>query len=97
MNATLTCTSRFRLTLALTMSSVQGPEAQNALFDDLHPKEAVPAALERATDRLEFPPSYVVVGIYRLFTDKTLLVPTWKKCEHATIRGLGVGLVWVRC
>ncbi|KAL1667502.1 hypothetical protein GGF50DRAFT_112230 [Schizophyllum commune] len=76
------------------MSSIQGPEAQNALFDDLHPKEAVPAALERATDRLEFPPSYVVVGIYRLFTDKTLLIPTWKKCEHGTIRGLGVGLVW---
>lgn len=78
------------------MSSVQGPDAQNALFasESEHIREAVPAALERATDRMEFPPSYVVVGIYRLFTDKALLIPTWDKCKHATQRGLAVGLVW---
>ena len=58
--------------------------------------ENVPHNLRRATARLQFPPSYVVVGVYRFCTDKNLYVPAWKKCQHGVVRGLGVGLVWVR-
>ena len=54
----------------------------------------VPENLQRATLRLEFPPSYVVVGIYRLFTDKSLSEPAWVKCAHAVRRGAIVGSVW---
>ena len=54
----------------------------------------VPENLQRATHRLEFPPSYVVVGIYRLFTDKSLWEPAWVKCAHALRRGAIVGTVW---
>jgi hypothetical protein len=77
------------------MSSIsQGPEAQDSLFK-LPLEEQVPDNLARATNRLQFPPSYVVVGVYRLFTDKALLVPAWQKCRNGTIRGATVGLVWV--
>jgi hypothetical protein len=55
-----------------------------------------PPKLQRASYRLQFPPSYVVVGIYRLVTDKSLLKPAWDKCKHGTQRGLVVGFVWVR-
>ncbi|KAF5373597.1 hypothetical protein D9758_000886 [Tetrapyrgos nigripes] len=76
------------------MSSIsQGPEAQDSLFE-LPPEEQVPDNLVRATHRLQFPPSYVVVGVYRLFTDKALFVPAWQKCKNGTIRGTVVGLVW---
>lgn len=56
----------------------------------------VPDTLKRANARLQFPPTYVVVGVYRLFTDKNLYVPAWKKCKHGFVRGLGIGLAWVR-
>ncbi|EPS99426.1 hypothetical protein FOMPIDRAFT_1050701 [Fomitopsis schrenkii] len=56
--------------------------------------ENVPQNLRRATARLQIPPSYIVVGVYRFCTDKNLYVPAWKKCEHGVVRGLGVGLVW---
>ncbi|KDR86127.1 hypothetical protein GALMADRAFT_219127 [Galerina marginata CBS 339.88] len=69
-----------------------GPEAQDALFDD-H-MEHVPAALQRATMRMQFPPSYALVGVYRLFTDKLLYKPAWDKCRHATQRGAIVGGIW---
>lgn len=59
------------------------------------PIDHVPENLERATMRLEFPPSYVVVGIYRLISDKSLRVPIWKKCEHGVVRGAVAGLGWV--
>lgn len=55
----------------------------------------VPPTLTRATLRLEFPPSYVIVGVYRLCTDKFLYRPAWDKCKHATRRGLIVGGIWV--
>ncbi|GBE77209.1 hypothetical protein BKA93DRAFT_785534 [Sparassis latifolia] len=54
----------------------------------------VPDNLRRANVRLQFPPAYVVVGVYRLFTDKKLYGPAWKKCEHGAVRGLTIGLVW---
>jgi len=54
-----------------------------------------PPELERAARRLQFPPSYVIVGIYRLATDKSLFKPAWDKCKHGTQRGLTVGFVWV--
>ncbi|PCH34360.1 hypothetical protein WOLCODRAFT_135669 [Wolfiporia cocos MD-104 SS10] len=54
----------------------------------------VPDNLRRANARLQFPPSYVVVGVYRLATDKSLSVPAWKKCQHGVVRGIGIGLVW---
>ncbi|KAG8219224.1 hypothetical protein J3R82DRAFT_60 [Butyriboletus roseoflavus] len=57
--------------------------------------DPVPANLQRATRRLNFPPSYVVVGVYRLCTDKSLYKPAWDKCKHGVQRGLIVGFVWV--
>ncbi|KAL5536153.1 hypothetical protein ACEPAF_4258 [Sanghuangporus sanghuang] len=45
-------------------------------------------------ERLAFPPIYVVVGAYRLLTDKNLYVPTWEKCKHGFVRGAVVGLGW---
>ena len=47
------------------------------------------------SDRLAFPPVYVLVGVYRLVSDKNLYVPTWQKCKHGAVRGLVVGLGWV--
>jgi hypothetical protein len=86
------------------MSIASGPEAQDALFEPDpsqtpphgHKYENIPSNLKRATLRLQFPPTYVIVGVYRLFTDETLYVPAWKKCKHATVRGAVVGIVWVR-
>ena len=57
--------------------------------------EDVPENLRRATGRLQFPPSYVVVGFYRLITDRNLRVPAWQKCKHGFVRGATVGLLWV--
>ena len=57
--------------------------------------EDVPENLRRATSRLQFPPSYVVVGFYRLITDRNLRVPAWNKCKHGFVRGASVGLIWV--
>ncbi|KAL4248392.1 EI24 domain-containing protein [Abortiporus biennis] len=54
----------------------------------------LPPELRASTTRLNFPPSYVVVGVYRLFTDKSLYIPAWKKCEHGFVRGATIGLVW---
>ncbi|KAI0629737.1 hypothetical protein C8Q77DRAFT_1138152 [Trametes polyzona] len=56
--------------------------------------EDVPTNLRRATSRLQFPPSYVVVGFYRLVTDRNLYVPAWQKCKHGFVRGASVALVW---
>jgi hypothetical protein len=87
------------LRLATSNTPMDGPEAQDSLF---HVPEAeksspdVPQELARATQRLRFPPSYVVVGVYRLFTDKSLYIPVWNKCRQGTQRGLAVGAVWVR-
>lgn len=70
-----------------------GAEAQNALFDNPSAKN-VPPGLTRATFRLEFPPSYILVGVYRLFTDKNLYKPAWDKCRHAARRGAIFGAIW---
>ena len=59
-------------------------------------KVVIPPTLERAYSRLVFPPSYVVVGIYRLCSDKTLLVPAWQQCKHGAIRGGVIGGIRVR-
>ncbi|KAJ7125171.1 hypothetical protein C8R44DRAFT_619208 [Mycena epipterygia] len=75
-------------------SSSFTPESQDALFA-AEPALAVPPSLIRATSRLQFPPSYVLVGVYRLFTDKHLYVPAWQKCQHGVQRGAVVGLIWV--
>ncbi|KAH9889928.1 hypothetical protein C8Q73DRAFT_653332 [Cubamyces lactineus] len=56
--------------------------------------EDVPENLRRATSRLQFPPTYVVVGFYRLVTDKNLYVPAWQKCKHGFVRGATVATVW---
>ena len=45
--------------------------------------------------RLEFSPSYILVGVYRLSTDSSIRVPVWKKCKHAFVRGIVVGFAWV--
>ncbi|KAF9031822.1 hypothetical protein BDZ89DRAFT_1101048 [Hymenopellis radicata] len=74
-----------------TISS--GPEAQDSLFSDNSPKNT-PSELSRATLRLDFPPSYIVVGVYRLFTDKALYQPVWEKCRHGTQRGATIAVVW---
>jgi hypothetical protein len=70
-------------------------EGQEALFEN-HDAKPVPPQLARAAMRLEFSPSYVVVGAYRLLTDPKLLKPAWDKCRHAARRGAIVGGIWVR-
>jgi hypothetical protein len=55
----------------------------------------IPDRLQRATLRLSFPPSYVIVGAYRLLSDKALYIPIWKKCRNGFLRGTIVGCVWV--
>ena len=57
--------------------------------------EHVPQHLKASNTRLQFTPSYVLVGVYRLFTDKNLYGPAWKKCQHGFVRGATVGLGWV--
>ncbi|KAI0086817.1 hypothetical protein BDY19DRAFT_907993 [Irpex rosettiformis] len=54
----------------------------------------VPENLKASTSRLQFPPSYVVVGVYRLITDKSLRVPAWDKLKHGVVRGATVALIW---
>ena len=77
------------------MSITANPEAQNAMFEKkAGAGDHLPPNLARAALRLEFPPSYVVVGVYRLFTDKNLYGPAWDKCKHATRRGAIVGGIW---
>ncbi|KAF8639360.1 hypothetical protein AX17_001549 [Amanita inopinata Kibby_2008] len=76
-----------------------GAEAQDALFAEETPPrtsllDSVPQELSRASLRLRYPPSYVLVGVYRFCTDKNLYVPAWNKCKHATQRGLIVGVIW---
>jgi hypothetical protein len=55
----------------------------------------IPDSLQRATQRLGFPPSYVVVGVYRLISDKALFSPVWQMCRSGFLRGVTVGSVWV--
>lgn len=74
---------------------VAGPEAQDSIFEADRPKD-IPSNLARAVTRMEFPPSYIVVGVYRLFTDKTLYKPVWDKCKHGTQRGGIIAIAWVR-
>ncbi|KAG1782867.1 hypothetical protein EV702DRAFT_1058738 [Suillus placidus] len=57
--------------------------------------DEVPQELHRAMLRLNFPSSYVVVGAYRLFTDKSLYVPAWNKCRNGARRGLICGFAWI--
>ena len=45
--------------------------------------------------RLEFSPSYILVGVYRLSTDSSIRTPVWKKCKHGFVRGILVGFAWV--
>ncbi|KAJ3574274.1 hypothetical protein NP233_g1870 [Leucocoprinus birnbaumii] len=68
-------------------------EGQDALFEKDAAK-GVPPELARATMRMEFPPSYVVVGAYRLLSDRKLLKPAWDKCRHAARRGAIAGGIW---
>ncbi|KIK68240.1 hypothetical protein GYMLUDRAFT_35616 [Collybiopsis luxurians FD-317 M1] len=84
--------------------TAQGPDAHNDLFKSnksLSEKNSsflrdsdIPEHLRRSTHRLQFPPSYALVGVYRLCTDKNLYTPAWEKCQHGTVRGSAVGLVW---
>jgi len=55
----------------------------------------IPDSLQRATQRLGFPPSYVVVGVYRLGFDEALFSPVWQRCRSGFLRGVAVGGVWV--
>ncbi|KIJ66628.1 hypothetical protein HYDPIDRAFT_129676 [Hydnomerulius pinastri MD-312] len=64
------------------------PSTPHRSESDIHPN------LQRASLRLNFTPVYVVVGVYRLFTDKSLYKPAWDKCKHGARRGLVVGFVW---
>ena len=56
---------------------------------DPHPSPSL------APFRLDFSPSYVLVGVYRLSTDPSIRVPVWKKCKHGFVRGVLVGFAWV--
>ncbi|RDB14562.1 hypothetical protein Hypma_016293 [Hypsizygus marmoreus] len=75
------------------MLTTDGPEAQDQLFESPHTPD-VPKNLARATLRLQFSPTYVIVGVYRLFTDPLLYAPAWDKCKHGTRRGAIVGALW---
>lgn len=55
----------------------------------------IPDSLQRATQRLGFPPSYVVVGVYRLIFDRALFSPVWQRCRSGFLRGVAVGSAWV--
>ncbi|KAG2138073.1 uncharacterized protein EDB93DRAFT_1165941 [Suillus bovinus] len=57
--------------------------------------DEVPPELHRAMLRLNFPSSYVVVGAYRLFTDRSLYGPAWDKCRNGARRGLICGFAWI--
>ena len=57
--------------------------------------ENIPGSLQHAALRLEFSPSYIIVGAYRLLSDRSLLVPIWQKCRNGFVRGVAVGGVWV--
>ncbi|KAI0373679.1 hypothetical protein BV20DRAFT_937290 [Pilatotrama ljubarskyi] len=72
------------------------PAVPGAYIGDPPPPytEDVPENLRRAVSRLQFPPSYVVVGFYRLVTDRNLYVPAWQKCKHGFVRGAAVAIVW---
>jgi len=79
----------------MSLSSA-GPEPQDDLFDKSTVQHLnVPPTLQRAALRMSFPPSYVLVGVYRLFTDRLLWQPAWDKCKHAVRRGAIAGAVWV--
>jgi hypothetical protein len=54
-----------------------------------------PDSLRRSTLRLGFPPSYVIVGVYRLLSDKALFLPVWYLCRSGFLKGAAVGGVWV--
>ncbi|KAI0296911.1 hypothetical protein B0F90DRAFT_1811257 [Multifurca ochricompacta] len=76
-------------------SSEQGLFARDPSEGSGPPKNLdVPDSLQHATLRLSFPPSYVVVGAYRLLSDKALFVPIWKKCRNGFLRGAIVGSIW---
>ncbi|TFK19669.1 hypothetical protein FA15DRAFT_626455 [Coprinopsis marcescibilis] len=73
-------------------SNVSKLEDEQDLFrSDL---DRVPDPLKRAVLRMDFSPSYVIVGVYRLFTDKNLWKPAWDKCRHGVARGAAVGAIW---
>jgi hypothetical protein len=55
----------------------------------------VPDSLQSATLRLSFTPSYVIVGVYRLLSDKALFLPVWNMCRRGFLRGIVVGSIWV--
>jgi hypothetical protein len=61
------------------------------------PKEVdLPGSLRSATQRLGFSPSYVVVGTYRLFSDRSLISPVWQGCRSGFSKSVAVGSIWVR-
>jgi hypothetical protein len=60
------------------------------------PSVDIPDSLQRASLRLGFPPSYVIVGVYRLLSDKTLSLPVWDLCRNGFLKGAAVGSIWVR-
>lgn len=76
-------------------TTLPGEYGRESPVSKLPHSENVPENLRAATARLQFPPSYAIVGVYRLFTDKSLTRPAWEKCKHGVQRGAGVALVWV--
>ena len=78
-----------------TMSITTNPEAQDALFEKKATEHHdLPPNLSTAAFRLNFPPSYVFVGVYRLSTERTLYGPVWDNCTHDTRREAIVGSIW---
>ena len=46
------------------------------------------------TELLQLTPAYVIVGAYRLATDKSLRQPIWVRVRKALIRGLIVAAIF---
>jgi hypothetical protein len=86
---------RTRVALATTTRVTSDVTSFASLTMSAIDSAPVPPSLERAYARLLFPPSYVVVGAYRMMTDKNLYGPAWTKCRNGFIRGATVGFVWV--
>jgi len=59
------------------------------------PLRASDPSFNARESRLQFSPSYAIVGVYRLITDPYLYRPIWAKVQHGTQRGLIVGFAWV--
>ena len=68
-----------------------------SMSDELTRPSSLPSdpSYKSRESRLQFTPSYALVGVYRLASDSNLYRPIWDKVRHGTWRGVTIGLGWV--